>query len=443
MNALFSKVLEMSLYGSIAIVAVLIFRRAFRKCPRRVILLFWLVVALRLMCPFNFNSPVSVLNLSQLFPSKKEVSETTDAQRQATIVELLRKATGDSEIGSSIVSAPAKTDSTISFPKLALKDVLSYIWLCVTVFMMLIFSVRYIVFNRMVRKGKRREDGSYCLDNIDTPFVIGFFRPRMCLPSNFDEEEKEYILCHEESHIRHHDGLIKLLCYLILCIHWFNPLVWVAFLMVCADLEMRADEEVIRVLGKETKKEYCRSIVDHAVKDPAGTFMQNTAFRGLGFGGMEAKMRVRNLLENTKASRELQWAAILITLTIALLVSAYAIDFGSTVADTPKGGNAASITEEGKEIARKKIEQCIGLFEDDPEAFESVFTRKPIETSTAEESAADDSEVTEPSITTGIKIGGPSQNRDDDQTEWIYNTDPVADDNSANYPDSSIYVEKN
>ena len=161
--------------------------------------------------------------------------------------------------------------------------------------------------------------------------------------------------------------------------------------MVCADLEMRADEEVIRVLGKETKKEYCRSIVDHAVKDPAGTFMQNTAFRGLGFGGMEAKMRVRNLLENTKASRELQWAAILITLTIALLVSAYAIDFGSTVADTPKGGNAASITEEGKEIARKKIEQCIGLFEDDPEAFESVFTRKPIETSAAEESAADDS----------------------------------------------------
>lgn len=366
MTYAFSKVLEMSLYGSIAIVAVMIFRRVFRKCPRRVILLFWLAVAIRLACPFNFSSPMSVLNIGKLFSSKTESSEaeTIVVSEQVPDTATLHEAAGRSE-GGSTVSVPGGGNTTVpgqsassgvdavaqdgpvtsvsqkpvqesgntksitrsAFLDLTSKEIFSFVWFSGLILLVLFFTIRYIAFYRSIRKGQRGKDGVYCLDTIDTPFVIGFFRPRLCVPSHIDEEEKEYILRHESVHIKHRDGLIKLLCYLILCVHWFNPLVWAAFLMVCADLEMRADEEVIRGLGMETKKAYCISIVNHAVKDPAGSFMQNTAFSGLGFGGMEAKMRVKNLLKKTKVSKKIQVIALVFSLSIALMLSACAYEY--------------------------------------------------------------------------------------------------------------------
>ncbi|MBO4494335.1 MAG: hypothetical protein J5752_00585 [Clostridiales bacterium] len=366
MTYAFSKVLEMSLYGSIAIVAVMIFRRVFRKCPRRVILLFWLAVAIRLACPFNFSSPMSVLNIGKLFSSKTESSEaeTIVVSEQVPDTATLHEAAGRSE-GGSTVSVPGGGNTTVpgqsassgvdavaqdgpvtsvsqkpvqesgntksitrsALTDLTSKEIFSFVWFSGLILLVLFFTIRYIAFYRSIRKGQRGKDGVYCLDTIDTPFVIGFFRPRLCVPSHIDEEEKEYILRHESVHIKHRDGLIKLLCYLILCVHWFNPLVWAAFLMVCADLEMRADEEVIRGLGMETKKAYCISIVNHAVKDPAGSFMQNTAFSGLGFGGMEAKMRVKNLLKKTKVSKRIQVIALVFSLSIALMLSACAYEY--------------------------------------------------------------------------------------------------------------------
>ncbi|MBO4635844.1 MAG: hypothetical protein J5685_01740 [Clostridiales bacterium] len=352
MSYIFSKILEMSLYGSIAIGAVMLFRTIFRKCPRRVLILFWLAVAFRLICPFNFASPTSVLNIGHLFPAKVETpaadvlpeytgndgqavitgsqGEVPSAGHEVTAADGSNEAAVNTNTHRTTVSNTAA--STSSAKEISARDVLPYVWACVTVCMLVFFTVRYTLFFRSVKKGIKGDDGILYLDGIDSPFVIGIFKPVLCVPNGINDLEKDYIMHHENLHIKNHDGLIKLVCYLILCIHWFNPLVWAAFLMVCADLEMRVDEEVIDGLGIELKKAYCRSIVNHAVNDPAGSFMQNTAFSGIGFGGMEAKMRVTNLLKNKKASKKIQAVAILISLTVAVMASACSFDFGSKAA---------------------------------------------------------------------------------------------------------------
>ncbi len=343
MGDLFYKILEMSIYGSIAFLAVLLFRLVFKKCPKRVLIIFWLVVALRLILPFNFNSPTSALNIGKLFTSKTTVSETVKYDPETRIREAT---TVDRSVGQTAQSpAPAGADNAApadsqaeeamqdqtenKASKVSLKTIIPIVWLSVAGAMLIFSAVRYAMFYSKARWSSRSFDGRYYMaNNIDSPFVVGVIKPKIFFPINMDDDEREYVLNHEWTHIKNKDGLTKLLSYIILCLHWFNPFVWIAFFMLCADIEMRVDEETTSNFNLAMVKEYCKSLVRHAADDnnKGGAFMQSTAFSGLGFGGMETKLRVTNLLKSKVTSRAIQITSIVVTMIFAVLVSASSVD---------------------------------------------------------------------------------------------------------------------
>lgn len=109
------------------------------------------------------------------------------------------------------------------------------------------------------------EENIYECDRITEPFVLGFFRPKIYIPFRLEEAEKEYILQHERYHIKRHDHQIKMLAIILLAIHWFNPFVWLAYYLMCRDMEMSCDEQVIIQLGSEIKQDYCNSILGFAM----------------------------------------------------------------------------------------------------------------------------------------------------------------------------------
>ena len=346
MSYIFSKVLEMSLYGSIAILVVLLFRLIFKKCPKKVMILFWIIVALRLVLPFNFNSPTSILNFGKLMQPKTVSAEPTTYDpetrlREIAVVDTAPVVVEQNAPDTAVIdndyealeTAPAVTEQA---PKVTFKTILPYIWLTVMVGLLIFSAIRYAIFYSRARWSSRSFDGRYYMANdIDSPFVVGIINPKIFFPINMDDDEREYVLNHEWTHIKNKDGLTKFLSYIVLCIHWFNPLVWLAFFMLCADIEMRVDEETTSNFNLSMVKEYCKSLVRHAADDNKGAFMQSTAFSGLSFGGMETKMRIKNLLSHKITSREIQIVSICVTLVFSLLVSASSIDHQPWVRQKP------------------------------------------------------------------------------------------------------------
>jgi len=332
MSTFFLKVLEMSLYGSIAILVVLLFRLIFKKCPKRVMIIFWIVVAFRLVCPFNLSSPTSALNIKQLFEkeqtsvteviSEKEADLTSEVVLEKKDVPEKKSVKEDLDNISIVVNSGKEDSRTFT-----MMTFIACLWFGIALSLFLVFFIRYARFYSKARWCSRSYDGRYYMADILSPFVIGFVEPKIFVPVHMDENEREYVLNHEWTHIKNKDGIIKLVCYVILCLHWFNPFVWLAYIMLCADMEMRVDEETTSMFDAELIKEYCMSIVLHASEYRRGTFMQNTAFSGLGFGGMEAKIRVANLLKKSKASKAFQIVSVILTLTFAVLLSTASYSF--------------------------------------------------------------------------------------------------------------------
>ncbi len=309
MNVVLQKVIEMSLYGSIAILLVMLFRIVFRKYSKKLTLLFWVIVAVRLLCPLNFSSSLSLMNL---IPSKQQTESHQTVQEEKVYKKTI-KVRAQKGVSSSTVK-PAKKPA----PSIDPERILFVVWAGGTAVLLSYAGVRYFKVRRFVKGCRKSPDSLYLeSDKTDTPFVAGVFKPHICIPSHIENNEREYLLLHEQTHIKNHDGIIKTFGFLVVCIHWFNPLVWLSYVMLCSDLEMRCDEEVIERLGKDIKKDYCRSIIMHSVREPLA-LPGNTAFSGFGLGALEVKMRINNLLRYKKLSK----AASALVLCVAIGLTA-------------------------------------------------------------------------------------------------------------------------
>lgn len=313
MDTILQKVIEMSLYGSIAILLVILFRMVFRKYSKKLTLLFWVIVAVRLICPFNFSSSLSLMNL---IPSKTQTEKyhIVQVEKAAEIPAKVRTQKSISD------NAPkAKKMPAVSIDP---ERALFLLWAGGTAVLLSYAGVRYFKVKRFVNGCRKSSDGLYLeSDSTDTPFVAGVLKPRICIPSHIENNEREYLLLHEQTHIKNHDGIIKTFGFLVVCIHWFNPLVWLSYVMLCSDLEMRCDEEVIEKLGSDIKKDYCRSIIMHSVREPSA-LPGNTAFSGFGLGAMEVKMRINNLLRQKKISKTASVFALCATIGLTAVLTA-------------------------------------------------------------------------------------------------------------------------
>ncbi|MBO7449369.1 MAG: hypothetical protein J6U54_03285 [Clostridiales bacterium] len=410
MNTVLQKVIEMSLYGSIAILIVMLFRLVFRKYSKKLTLLFWVIVAFRLLCPFNFDSHLSIMNLIPAeVEEKTEIHQTLLSDNDHSVVHTKDAVTDKVKIipdknavseNKTVSNEAAASKQNITLDR---EDILCIVWVGGIIVMLSYAGYKYVKVKRFVKRCIRSSDGKFLeTDKTDTPFVTGIFKTQICIPSHIKNEEKEYLLLHEQIHIKNHDGFIKMAGFLIVCLHWFNPLVWLAYALFCSDLEMRCDEEVVEKLGQDIKKEYCRSIVLHSVKEPFG--LARTAFSGLGLGSMEVKMRIKNLLNYRKVSKTS--AALILGLTIGTT----AVLSACAVAEDP--AHAALSMDESVDVSEETIEEETSESVDDTEISD--------ETDVSDETSV--SEETDTDIPSEIVVGSDEEIVQNDAPNFVLDT---------------------
>lgn len=284
LQKLFSVVLNMSLTGSIVILIVLLCRLLLRKAPKVFSYALWSIVLFRLLCPVSVSSALSVFNVAKAMAADP-VGMVTVVRHPAVSDVLPEQILEMSEPsrGEPIYSGSEEPQDAAPIPYPA------YVWLFGVAAMTAysIHSCRKL--NRKLFGAVHLRENLYLADDIPSPFVLGLIRPRIYLPASLAESEQTYIIAHERHHIVRKDNLWKLLAFGAMCVHWFNPLVWLAFSLAGKDMEMSCDEAVIRQLGAEIRADYSASLLRLSVghRFPAGT--------PLAFGEGDTKGRVMNM----------------------------------------------------------------------------------------------------------------------------------------------------
>ena len=298
METLFSRVLNMSLTGSLVILAVLLVRVFLKRFPKIFSYALWAVVLFRLLCPVSLSAPVSAMNW--LAP---EVEETSAMTSRLMYVPVQSTPAPVSQASLPEMEEP-ETISPVAEKEwdLTILDVAMYLWALGAAGMLLRGFFQYLALRRRLAEAIELKENVFLSDQIETPFVLGIVRPRIYLPCQVLREERRYILAHERHHIRRGDHLIKLVAYFALCLHWFNPLVWVAFVQAGKDMEMSCDEAVIRQLGPRIRAEYASALLRLSTK------RRNIAGSPLAFGEGDTKGRIINMA-NWKKPR--LWASLI------------------------------------------------------------------------------------------------------------------------------------
>ena len=315
-DRLYMGILDMSKTAAMVIAVVLLVRLLLKKAPKVFSYALWAVVLFRLLCPISFETTVSIVpQLADTSTGYNLADESIDlagagmAAYQA-VGDLLNGGLGVQHIPTTEVTEDGMTRYVtadwwsvwILFGK--------YVWAAGMAVMLLYSAFSYRRIKKQIEIAVPIRDNIWIADDIKSPFVIGFVRPRIYLPGNLGEKEQEYIILHEQHHIRRFDHMFKALAFLALTIHWFNPLVWLAFGLACKDMEMSCDEAVIRKLGGKVRADYSASLLSLA------TGRRIIAGSLLAFGEGDTKGRIRNL---AKWKKPAVWVLILAMVVCLIL----------------------------------------------------------------------------------------------------------------------------
>jgi beta-lactamase regulating signal transducer with metallopeptidase domain len=294
----------MSLTASYVILIVILVRLLLKKAPKYISYTLWIVVAFRLIIPFTLESSYS------LMPSKSNV----DYIPHDIIYQ------GNPQINSGVDridtfvnnSLPAPTIEASVNPLQIYIKIGAYIWLLVIGSLLIYSYVSILILKSRLKKAQLIEKNIFEAKNIRTPFVLGIIRPRIYLPAGLTKEEQDYIILHEQTHINRKDHIVKMLAYLILSIHWFNPLVWIAFRLMSIDMELSCDERVLRKMDKDIKKTYANSLLSLNTKK----HILNGS--PLAFGEGNVKTRIKNVLNYKKPAFWVTFVSVLFAIIIGI-----------------------------------------------------------------------------------------------------------------------------
>lgn len=304
MNELFLKIINMSISASWLILAVLILRLVLKKAPKWVNVLLWGIVAVRLICPLSFESALSLIPSSETIPLD---------------IEMAAKPTIDSGVPAinSVVNpvlssfAPPQHVLTSANPLQIWIPILNIIWLIGVGALLLYTAVSYWRLCRKVDTAVRYKGNIFQSENVSSPFVLGIIKPRIYLPFNMNGQDLEHVAAHEQAHIRRKDHWWKPLGFLLLTIHWFNPLMWLAYVLLCRDIELACDEKVIKELGNEQGADYMQALVACSVN------RRMIAACPLAFGEVGVKERVKSVMNYKKPAFWVIIIAVIICVGVA------------------------------------------------------------------------------------------------------------------------------
>ena len=278
----FIQILNMSIGAAWAALLVMAGRMLLRRAPKFISYALWSVVLFRLVCPISFTSVLSLMPQPQTIPQEIIYAPQPEIESGFRFF--------DQAVNQSL---PPATPAASANPVQLWLEIGSLVWQAGMVLMLAYCVISYLRFRGRLREAVLREGNVWESDRIPTAFVLGFLRPKIYLPLGLTEEERRYILCHEETHIRRKDHLIKPLALLLLCVHWFNPVLWAAYFLLCRDMEMSCDEAVMKTLGPDVRKGYSSSLL-------AVSQRQNGLVTPLAFGENDVKSRIQNVLRYKK-----------------------------------------------------------------------------------------------------------------------------------------------
>ena len=327
MQQLFIPLIKLSLISSLFALAVMLVRLIFLNAPKWLFCLLWGAVALRLICPFTLESPLSLvpdpLASGQLIDSVGSsfvgpvdvLYESNAGYSQA--VEAGQKPVYSSQ-GFYVVTQkdslePAKTVEETVFP------LLSGIWLAGVLLMLTYLTASFLALRRKMAEATRLRENIWQCEQVDSPFVLGFFKPRIYLPYSLTGENTAHVIAHEQAHIRRKDHWWKPLGFVLLSFHWFNPILWLAYILLCRDIEAACDEKVIRHMEKEEIRAYSTALLNCSIHRRRITACP------LAFGEVGVKERIKHIMNYKKPTF---W----IILGVALVCIAVVICFATSPA---------------------------------------------------------------------------------------------------------------
>ena len=302
MNELFLKIINMSISASWLVLAVLILRFVLKKAPKWVNVLLWGIVAVRLICPFSFESALSLIPSAETIPLNIGMDTTPTINSGINAI---------NNAVNPIISQSNTPMAGASINPLQITiGVYEYIWIFGMIALALYTAISYWRLRRKVDTAIRYKDNIFQSENVNSSFVLGIIKPRIYLPFNMNEQDLEHVVAHEQTHIRRKDHCWKPLGFLLLTIHWFNPLMWLAYVLLCRDIELACDEKVIKELGNEQRADYTQALVACSVN------CRMIAACPLAFGEVGVKERVKSVMNYKKPAF---WIVVIAVLTCVIV----------------------------------------------------------------------------------------------------------------------------
>ena len=286
MNELFLKIINMSISASWLVLAVLILRFVLKKAPKWINVLLWGIVAIRLICPFFFESTLSLIPSAETIPLNIGMDTTPTIN------------SGISAINNAVNPIISQSNTPMAGASVNLLQITigiyEYIWIFGMIALALYTAISYWRLRRKVDTAVRYKDNIFQSENVSFPFVLGIIKPRIYLPFKMNGQYLEHVVAHEQAHICRKDHWWKPLGFLLLMIHWFNPLMWLAYVLLCRDIELACDERVIKELGNEQRGDYTQALVACSVN------RRMIAACPLAFGEVSVKERVKSVMNYKK-----------------------------------------------------------------------------------------------------------------------------------------------
>lgn len=306
MKELFTDFLTVSLSGSLVVAAVILLRLLLRNIPKRILCVLWLLVIVRLLLPVQLESPFSI---------RPETPEITHRDTRFF---------GEGELMFAD-EVPEYMPVQVEYRYGNAMATVDYIWILslvwtIGVSVLLAYTViTYIRLKFLVRESIKCDKNIYRSSGLDSAFLLGYLKPRIYIPSSMSEENAKLVIAHEQAHIRRGDNWLKLLAFIALALHWYNPFVWAAYLLICRDIEDACDERVIRDMDEQGRADYSSALLS------CGKDRRTIAGCPVAFGEVSIRHRIVRVLKYRKPA---VWISVIAVLLVVLVSVFFITDSG-------------------------------------------------------------------------------------------------------------------
>lgn len=304
MENVFLKLLNMSITAGWLILAVIVLRFLLRKAPKWISCLLWALVAIRLLCPFSFESIFSVVPSSETIHHDTVISAKPEIDSGVALV--------DNAVNPVISEAFAPKPGDSANPLQIWIFIAGIVWIVGVCVMLAYAAISYLRLRYKVRLAVRFRESVYISEFVSSPFILGVIRPRIYLPSGMETVMLESVIAHEQAHLKRGDYFWKPFGYVLLAVYWFQPLCWIAYSLLCKDIELACDEKVIKDYDSHQKKVYSEALLACSLN------RRTIAACPLAFGEVGVKERIKSVLYYKKPAFWIIVTAVIVCAVVAV-----------------------------------------------------------------------------------------------------------------------------